>query len=124
MDQRVVTVATFMKENFQHKITLHEMAHHVNLSIWHLSHLFKDETGVSAAEYLKNMRMQEAKELLETTFLSVKEIMAIVGISDKSHFAKDFRRVFGLTPTQYRKTKHRIAGAMIGTRGLAKSAAE
>src|SRR6185295_4485430 len=108
MDQRVATVVTFMKKNLQQKTTLHEMAHHVNLSIWHLSHLFKDETGLSIADYLKNMRMQEAKELLETTFLSVKEVMARVGVNDKSHFAKDFKRINGLTPTLYRKVKSPI----------------
>ena len=102
MDQRVITVVTFMSEKLQQKHTLSELAHRVNLSIWHLSHLFKAETGMTIGEYLKNMRMQEAKELLETTFLSVKEIMARVGINDKRHFAEDFKRIYGLTPMQYR----------------------
>jgi two-component system response regulator YesN len=125
MDQRVVTVVIFMKENLQRKITLNEMARHVNLSIWHLSHLFKTETGLSITEYLRNIRMQEAKELLETTFLSVKEIMTRVGVRDNSHFAKDFRRISGgLTPTRYRKNRHPILVEKTKTKHIAKSAAK
>jgi transcriptional regulator GlxA family with amidase domain len=123
MDQRVITVVIFMSEKLQQKNTLSELAHRVNLSIWHLSHLFKAETGMTIGKYLKNMRMQEAKELLETTFLSVKEIMARVGINDKRHFAEDFKRIYGLTPRQYRKVKHtKLEGEITEIKQLAKSA--
>ena len=46
--------------------------------------------------------MQRAKELTETTFLSVKEIMNSVGISDPSHFVRDFEKRFGLSPAKLR----------------------
>jgi AraC-like DNA-binding protein len=47
--------------------------------------------------------MQQAKDLLEATFLSVKEIMNIVGIRDDSHFVRDFKKTYGATPTQHRR---------------------
>jgi AraC-like DNA-binding protein len=47
--------------------------------------------------------MQKAKELLENTFLSVKEATVSVGINDESHFVRDFKMNFGLTPSQYRQ---------------------
>ena len=53
-------------------------------------------------QYLKALRMQTACELLETTDLSIKQIMLGVGIRDESHFVRDFKRKYGMTPTQYR----------------------
>jgi AraC-like DNA-binding protein len=47
--------------------------------------------------------MQDATTLLVNTFLSVKEIIARVGFTDESHFVRDFKRIYGVTPTQYRK---------------------
>ena len=49
--------------------------------------------------------MKEATVLLSTTFLSVKEIMVRVGFGDESHFVKDFKKIYGITPTEYRKSK-------------------
>jgi hypothetical protein len=57
---------------------------------------------MSPAKYLKVLRLEQAKTLLEESFLSVKEIRVRVGFGDESHFARDFKTHFGLTPTQYR----------------------
>jgi two-component system response regulator YesN len=46
--------------------------------------------------------MQKARELLENTFLTVKEIMLRVGVKDKSHLTRDFKKVYGLSPSNYR----------------------
>ena len=53
--------------------------------------------------------MKEAAVLLSTTFLSVKEIMARVGFSDESHFVRDFKKIYGMTPTEYRKSKANLS---------------
>lgn len=84
------------------EMTIAELARRVNLSLSRLRHLFKTEMGMSPAQYLKALRLQRAKDLLETTFLSVKQIMSHVGVSDKSRFAQDFKRAYGLTPARYR----------------------
>ena len=54
------------------------------------------------AQFLKSLRLKRSKELLETTFLNVKQVMSSVGIKDKSHFTREFKRAYGLTPTQCR----------------------
>ena len=46
--------------------------------------------------------MQAAKELLETTFLSVKEIVALAGFNDESHFVRNFKKLYGVTPSEHR----------------------
>jgi AraC family transcriptional regulator of arabinose operon len=109
MDQRVERVIALMKDDLRQGLSLGEMAHLVNLSPAHLCNLFKAETGTSPARYLRSLRMVRAESLLINTFLSVKEVMVSVGLSDQSHFVRDFKRTNGITPTQYRR-RNRVIG--------------
>jgi transcriptional regulator GlxA family with amidase domain len=102
MDHRIKTVMELMEANLQRKMPMAELARAVNLSPWRLSHLFKNEIGLPPLQYLKALRMEKARVLVASTFLSIKQITNIVGARDESHFIKDFRRAYGLTPTQYR----------------------
>lgn len=104
MDFRVRHALRLISKDVRRPLVLKEIARAVNLSTTHLRYLFKVETGMTPAQHLKSLRMQEAKGLLETTFLSVKQIMFQVGINDKSHFARVFRRAYGLSPAEYRKS--------------------
>lgn len=89
--------------------SLPDLARAVNLSPSRLHSLFKQETGLPPARYLRLLRLSEARRLLETTFLTVKQVMARVGAADESHFVRDFRKAFGMTPARYRE--HSLAGA-------------
>jgi transcriptional regulator GlxA family with amidase domain len=109
MDQRVEKAIRLMQEDLRRKLLPSEIAAAVNLSLAHLRYLFKAETGMSPAQYLRSLRMQEAGRLLKTTFLNVKEVMYRIGVSDESHFTRDFKKVYGLSPAQYR-TRHRALG--------------
>lgn len=102
MDHRVQVVIALIVRDLRHELSVKQMANLVNLSSSRLRHLFKKETGLSFAQYIKTHRLHKAKELVETTFLSMKEIMNRVGLHDKSHFAKDFKKAFGVTPAQHR----------------------
>lgn len=102
MDERVQKTVALMKDSLHRELPLREIAKSVNLSSWHLCHLFKAETGTSPTHYLKWLRMQRAKELLETTFLSVRDIRDRVGIKDNSHFVRNFKSLYGLSPAKYR----------------------
>jgi len=107
MDRRVQKVILLIEEDIRKKLTLEEMAQTVNLSPSYLYHLFKSETGVSPHRYLKMLRMKRAKELLETTFMSIKQIVAVTGTNDGSHFVRDFKKQYTITPTQYRRAHSR-----------------
>lgn len=104
MDSRVKHALHLISEDLRRPLVLEAITRAVNLSEPHLRSLFKAETSMTPAQYQKSLRMQKAKELLEETFLSVKQIMFQVGIDDKSHFARIFRQNFGLSPTEYRKS--------------------
>lgn len=91
-----------MESSYQKEWSLESMAEAINLSPWYLCHLFKAETGVSPLHYLKTLRLRKAKELMESTFLNVKQIMHSVGVKDKCNFARDFKKMYGVPPAKFR----------------------
>ncbi len=102
MDARIRKVFALLEGNYHREVSFKKLARAVNLSLWHFYRLFKNETGMTPARYLKQLRMERAAHLLQTTFLNVKEIMLKVGVRDESHFVRDFRQAYGTTPTRYR----------------------
>lgn len=109
MAERVKRVIELMQGDPSRTFTLGKMAKSVNLSPPYFCYLFKTITGVPPAKYLKSLRMQQAATLLTTTFLSVKEIVRCVGLTDESHFVRDFKRIYGVTPSEFRN------GAMLSS---------
>ena len=107
MDQRVQHVVSFIRNNYQRKLTLREMAETVNLSPWWLCHLFKADMDTSPEHFLAQVRLEKAKGLLEGTFLSVKEIMTEVGVSDAGHFSRGFKTAYGVTPAKWREEQNK-----------------
>jgi AraC family transcriptional regulator, arabinose operon regulatory protein len=103
VDPRVRKILDLLKANPHRKFKLSELAREVNISPWHLTRLFFTDVRVSPSRFSRQLKFQSAKVLLENTFLSIKEIMAAVGVNDKSHFAKDFKRLFGIGPSEYRR---------------------
>lgn len=103
MDSRIEALIALMKADLRKVLPIGRMAQSVNLSPTRLSCLFKSETGTPPGRYLRELRMEVAAALLVDSFLSVKEIMARVGINDESHFVRDFKRATGMTPMQYRR---------------------
>jgi two-component system response regulator YesN len=102
MDQRVQHIVAFIGNNYQRKLSLREMANTVNLSPWWLCHLFKADMGTSPERFLVQVRLEKARHLLETSFLSVKEVMAEVGIWDAGYFSRSFKAAYGVTPARWR----------------------
>jgi AraC-like DNA-binding protein len=102
LDKRVEKIVEMMKADVRGELTLTEFAQRVNLSVWRLSHIFKSDVGMPPIKYLKLLRMERAKGLLESSFLSVKEIAFRVGLNDESHFVRDFKSTYGYSPTTYR----------------------
>lgn len=103
MDKRIAFLKKQILSNLRHSPTIKEMAIAVNLSESHLQQLFRREIGMSPVQYLRDLRLEKAKVLLENSFLRVKEIRLEVGIKDQSHFVHDFKANYGAAPSEYRK---------------------
>jgi transcriptional regulator GlxA family with amidase domain len=109
MDHRVTHIIECMRERLHGELTLEALAAEVGISASRLGFLFRHETGRSPGAYLQALRMERARLLLESTDLSVREVMQQVGLSDPSHFSRDFRNAHGLSPRSYR-LQLRLAG--------------
>jgi transcriptional regulator GlxA family with amidase domain len=84
-------------------IQVWDIALSLNLSASRFRHLFAAELGMSPRQYLRRARLQCARELLEASALSVKEVTTMVGFNDISHFVRDYKTTYGHTPGQTRK---------------------
>lgn len=107
VDPRVQIVLKLIQERYRQRLTLQKLSEEVYLTKEHLCRVFKAETGTTPARYLKTFRLTKGRELLENTLMSVKEITHEVGVNDESHFVRDFKVVYGLSPTQYRSRNFR-----------------
>lgn len=108
MDYRIKQVLTVIENEFPRSPELKKLAAAENTSVSHLQHLFKKEVSVSIKQYVKNLRLEKARILLETTNLRVKEICSEVGYGDISHFLRDFSNAFGSSPKKYRMIFHSL----------------
>ena len=103
VDERVEATIVRMREALCRPIAITELAASAQLSVSQLTRLFHLDTGLSPGAYVHRLRMSTARVLLESTSLSVRDIMHQVGVADRSHFARDFRRAYGLSPRSFRK---------------------
>ena len=101
MDRRIAIVISLIDQD--PRLDLSELAKSVNLSTSRLRHLFKREIGIKPGQYLKQVRLEKAEMLLRTTFLSIKEIIGLTGLPSSSHFVRDFKSAYGLSPSDYRE---------------------
>ncbi|MCJ7690798.1 MAG: helix-turn-helix domain-containing protein, partial [Clostridiaceae bacterium] len=93
----------FIRTNYKKKIKLEDISKVVYLSPYYLSHIFKKETGYTLFQFLTNVRIEEAKRLLETTRWSATRISFEIGCTDQSYFCKVFKKKAGISPYEYRK---------------------
>jgi len=95
----------YIEANFTKNITLEDVSREVNISTYYLSRIFKETTGSNFIDYLTGLRIEKAKELLSTTQYSMKEICQMSGYVDPNYFSKLFKKIVGVTPTEYREGK-------------------
>ena len=99
IDSRVTWAVAEMQSRMAQPFRMAEMAAAANLSPSRFRHLFTTQTGLPPSQFLRRMRLRRAHLLLESTFLSVKEVMALVGYNDPSHFSRDFKQFHNLLPS-------------------------
>lgn len=91
------------EENYSLYYALDDLAKQYNISVSTLSHQFKKITGMSVMDYLLSCRIASAKNFLAKTNMSIGEIVEQCGFSDNSNFSRTFKKLNGITPTEFRK---------------------
>lgn len=97
------TIIAYIKENYNERITLDDLACLTSQSVYNLSHSFKKSTGQSPLEYINSYRLSIAADSLTKTDTSVLNIAIDTGFNNVSYFNRAFKKKYGMTPTQYRK---------------------
>jgi len=97
----------FIRANYKKKITLPDISKAVYISPYYLSHIFKKETGSTVLEYLTRVRIEEAKRLLENSTYNTTQIAFEVGYPDQSYFCKVFKKLEGISTSDYKKRMRR-----------------
>jgi transcriptional regulator GlxA family with amidase domain len=104
-----------LAEHFQEHDAIRQVVELANIPERTLKRRFKAATGVTLIDYLQNLRIEEAKRLLESGQMPVDEISVESGYDDPSFFRRLFKRRTGLTPSQYRRMFQPLSGASAPT---------
>lgn len=103
-NSHVLMMREYIVEHLGEQITVEDLARVVNLSPIYCGSLFAKKEGVTIHEYINIMRINKAKDLLVGDPISVSETACAVGFSDLFYFCKVFKRLTGMTPTEYRRS--------------------
>ena len=104
MDRRIRRVRTVLDEQYRDAPSIHELAAMIGLSASRLAHLFREEVGMSIRSYIVERRLQMASMLIVQTHERISQIAYGVGFNDVSNFNHSFKKRFGMSPGDYRKT--------------------
>lgn len=97
-------ILNFFEDHYSEKISLDQIAENMYLSPFYISKIFKSETGDTPIRHLINIRLERAKELLESgSVSSIQDVAASVGYEDAYHFSKLFKKRYGISPSQAKK---------------------
>ena len=105
-DQLHQRVVHYLSTQYTHPVSIEQMAESLGYNRAYLSRIFKERTGMSPVSFLLRLRLDKAKLLLrEKPHLTIEQTAASVGIQDALYFSKQFRSVYGRSPTAYRKER-------------------
>jgi len=101
-EHRLQKVFNYIQQHLEQDVALSDIANVLNLSQYHFCRLFKQSTGLAPHQYLTQCRIDRAKQLLQTTQLTITEVAFAVGFNNHSSFTRLFRRYVGVTPKEFR----------------------
>jgi YesN/AraC family two-component response regulator len=101
--QKIQKAIHFIQENYNKDLNMAVVSNHISMNYSLFSYVFKQYIGMNFVNYLKTIRINEAKRLLEETDKKVIEISNLIGYENEKNFMKIFRSVCGVSPSEYRK---------------------
>lgn len=102
-NETVAKILNYLSGNFHENITLEILSKETGLSTFRIAHLVKDVTGKTVLQHIHQLRVQEARRLLEQSDMNCTDIAYETGFGDQSYFIKQFRKSMGITPARYRR---------------------
>lgn len=95
-------MARFIEENYRTRITLDDMAEKLHANRSYLSRLYKNRRGVNLFDDILRMRIEKAKEYMESTDWKIYEVSEAVGFDDTGYFSRVFKKYEGMSPKEYK----------------------
>ena len=102
MPREVEGICSFIQEHYQKRLTLDTIASEAGFSKFYVHRLFKQYMGTTVVDYLIQIRMKKAKELLRNETYSIKQISGMVGYSEPNYFTWTFKKMEGMSPLKFR----------------------
>jgi AraC-like DNA-binding protein len=103
MEERIRKAMRLIQESYSNSLSINEITRRVGLGRTRFESLFKAETGTTPMQYLKQVRIEQAKQWLLDDARSIKQVARAVGYKSLSHFCHDFKKTTGRTPTEFRQ---------------------
>ena len=107
LSKPLVLCMDYIYSHIHYRITIEELAEHLNLSTSYLSRLFKKEMGINVSQYINELKIEQAKNMLQNSDMKIIEIANYLSFSSQSHFIQVFRKITGVTPNKYRQQNFR-----------------
>ena len=98
-----LSILKYIEKNYQEDISLKIISEEFHLNANYISQLIKSETGLTYTQYLTELRIGKAKDLMKSNSMSLAEISEAVGFNDYFYFIKKFKKAVGVTPGKYRE---------------------
>lgn len=95
----------YIKEHYTEGITVADVSKHINYSESYFGYAFKKKYKMTVSQYVRELQLAKAKNLLENTSFSVSSVATYVGFDDFTYFSALFKKYFGLSPKEYRKKR-------------------
>ena len=101
--QYVYKALEYIEQNYTQGIMVEEIATYIGLSTDYFSRMFKQFTGLTPVEYIKNVRLAKAAELLRQPEVSIAHVAMEVGFEDPGYFSRQFKQVLGMSPSKFQR---------------------
>lgn len=100
------TAINTINNHYRENLNVSDLSGSLGISESSFSKIFKSRTGYTFLEYLTNYRIRQAMEFLDQKNIRISEVAAMVGYTDYRHFGEIFKKLIGITPSEYRKGKY------------------
>ncbi len=101
VQQNLITkICQYVSQNYMSDVSIDKMGDVFNITPTYLSRVFREKTGRKYIEYVTGIRMERAREFLQSGKYSIREISELVGYTSEKHFSRTYKKYYGISPSQ------------------------